>query len=184
MTGIILSGGKSSRIGENKAFVVIDGMRIIDRAVNLFKSLFEDVIIVTNAPLDYLDLEVTLVTDIYAGKHALGGIYTGLFYASCSHAFVAACDMPHLNPQLIAMMIKQAPAYDIVVPETKAGLEPLHAIYSKNCLPHIKRRIVQDRLKITGFYKGLKCLRLPETVCRSFDDKMLSFTNINTLEGP
>jgi molybdopterin-guanine dinucleotide biosynthesis protein A len=182
MTGIILSGGENSRMGANKAFVVIDGERLIDRILKIFKGLFCEVIIVTNAPLDYLDLDVTLVTDIYRGKKAMGGIYTGLFYATCQHAFVTACDMPYLNPHFIACMMERAPAYDIVVPETPEGLEPLHAIYSKSCLPHMKRRILQDRLKVTGFYKGLKCLTIPETIQKTFDPDMRMFINVNTRE--
>ena len=86
MTGIILSGGENSRMGANKAFVVMDGERLIDRLLKIFKDLFREVIVVTNAPLDYIDLDITIVTDIYPGKKALGGIYTGLFYATCPQA--------------------------------------------------------------------------------------------------
>ena len=182
MTGIILAGGENSRMGENKAFVVIDGERLIDRILKIFRDLFKDVIVVTNSPLDYLDLDVTLVTDIYPGKKALGGIYTGLFYAACPHAFVAACDMPYLNPRFIAWMMEQAPAYDLVVPESPDGLEPLHAIYAKSCLPHMQRRIIQDKLKVTGFYKGLKCLTIFDAILKTFDPDMRMFVNVNTRE--
>jgi molybdenum cofactor guanylyltransferase len=180
MTGIILSGGENSRMGANKAFLVIDGERLIDRTLRIFKNLFSEVILVTNSPLDYLDLDVTLVTDIYPGKKALGGIYTGLFYAGGTHAFVAACDMPFLNPDFIAYMMKQAPAHDIVVPETAEGLQPLHAIYGTSCLPVMKRLISQDKLKVTGCYKGLKCSTISETIQKSFDPDNRMFININT----
>lgn len=82
MTGIILSGGENVRMGQNKAFLVVDGKRLIDRMIRIFRGLFAEVILVTNKPRDYLDLDVTLVTDIYPGRKALGGIYTGLFYAN------------------------------------------------------------------------------------------------------
>ena len=180
MTGIILSGGENSRMGANKAFLVIDGERLIDRTLRIFKDLFSEVILVTNSPLDYLDLDVTLVTDIYPGKKALGGIYTGLFYAGCMHAFVAACDMPFLNPHFIAYMMGQAAAHDIVVPEAPEGLQPLHAIYATSCLPNMKRLINQDRLKITGCYKSLKCLTISETIQKTFDPENRMFININT----
>lgn len=180
MTGIILSGGENSRMGANKAFLVIDGERLIDRTLRIFKNFFREVILVTNSPLDYLDLDVTLVTDIYPGKKALGGIYTGLFYAGCKHAFVAACDMPFLNPHFIAYMMEQAPAYDIVVPEAPEGLQPLHAIYATTCLPNMKRLIGRNELKVTGFYKGLKCLTISETIQKTFDPENRMFININT----
>jgi len=182
MTGIILSGGENSRMGANKAFLVIDGERLIDRTVRVFKSIFQEVIVVTNSQLDYLDLDVTLVTDIYPGKKALGGIYTGLFYAGCPQAFVAACDMPFLNPAFIHYMVERVNGYDIVVPETSEGFQPLHAIYAKSCLPNMKRLINQDKLKITGFYKGLKCLTIAEAQAKVYDPDGRMFINVNTQE--
>lgn len=182
MTGIILSGGENTRMGANKAFILINGERLIDRTLKIFKALFREVIVVTNAPLDYLDLDVTIVTDIHPGKKALGGIYTGLFYATCSHAFVTACDMPYLNPHFIACMMERAPAHDIVVPQTPEGPEPLHAIYAKSCLPHMRRRIIQNRLKVTSFYKGLKCLMVSDDLPKTFDPGMRMFLNVNTQE--
>ncbi|MDD5775634.1 MAG: hypothetical protein PHS64_06825, partial [Candidatus Omnitrophica bacterium] len=86
------------------------------------------------------------------------------------------------NPRFIAWMMEQASAYDIVVPETAGGLEPLHAIYAKSCLPPMKRRIIQDRLKITGFYKGLRCLTVSDAILKTFDPRMRMFININTPE--
>lgn len=180
MTGVILSGGENSRMGANKAFVVMDGERLIDRTLKIFKGLFREVIVVTNAPLDYLDLDVTIVTDIYPGKKALGGIYTGLFYATGPHVFVAACDMPYLNPRFMAWMMQQAPAYDIVVPQSPDGIEPLHAIYAKSCLPPMKRRIIQDRLKVTGFYNGMKYLTISDSILKTFDPDRRMFINVNT----
>lgn len=182
MTGIILSGGENSRMGRNKAFLVVDGERLIDRMIRIYRGLFAEVILVTNQPLDYLDLDVTLVTDIYPGRKALGGIYTGLFYANSSHAFVAACDMPCLNAEFIAHMMERALPYDIVVPEAADGLQPLHAFYSRKCLHAIKNSLQRDRLKITGFYKGLKILYIPEETIQAFDPGARMFVNVNTPE--
>ena len=182
MTGIILSGGKNSRMGTNKAFLEVEGKRLIDRTVCLFKELFTEVMVVTNAPFDYLDLEIQVVTDIVKRKGSLGGIYTGLFFASCDHAFVAPCDMPFLNKNFIVSMIRQTANYDIVVPGPPEGLQPLHAIYSKRCLPVIKKLIMSDHLKITGFYKGFRLLTLDERAIRPFDPQGRMFLNINSRE--
>jgi molybdenum cofactor guanylyltransferase len=182
MTGIILSGGENSRMGANKAFLTRDGERLIDRTVKIFKDLFREVILVTNDPLEYLDLDVQIVTDIYKKKKALGGIYTGLFYTSCDHAFVTACDMPFLNQRFIAYMMEQIRDYDIIVPQTADGLQPLHAIYSRRCLPAIKNLLLQDKLKVTGFYKGLKSLCISEEIIKTFDPGFRMFLNINTPE--
>jgi len=81
MTGVILSGGRNLRMGQNKAFLRIEGERLIDRTVRLFRAVFPEVIIVAASPLDYLDQAATIVTDILPEKGALGGLYTGLFFA-------------------------------------------------------------------------------------------------------
>jgi molybdopterin-guanine dinucleotide biosynthesis protein A len=182
MTGIILSGGKSSRMGANKAFLHVGGERLIDRTVRIFKEIFPEVILVTNSPLDYLDQDCTIATDIIKGKGPLGGIYTGLFHASHERIFMAACDMPFLNRAFIKYMMDHCADFDIVVPELPDGLQPLHAIYSRRCLPAIKRLIDKDQLKITGFYKGLKKLTIPEDVTKRFDPKGMMFINVNTEE--
>ena len=182
MTGIILSGGKNIRIGTNKAFIKVDGERLIDRTVRLFKNIFEEVILVTNSPLEYLDQDVKIVTDIIKEKGAMGGIYTGLFYSTCDCSFVSACDMPFLNRNFIEYMIANVGHHDIVVPNPPDGLQPLHAIYSSKCLPHIKKSIDMDKLKITGFFNRLKVLKIPADTIITFDPERRMFFNINTEE--
>jgi molybdenum cofactor guanylyltransferase len=182
MTGVILSGGKSTRMGKNKAFLEIGGKRLIDRTMMIFKDMFPEVILVTNSPLDYLEQACIIASDIFKNKGALGGIYTGLFYASYDHVFVSACDMPFLDRSFIEHMIKCRDRYDIVVPELPDGLQPLHAIYSKRCLSPIKKLMDRDVLKITGFYKGLKTLVIKEETIKSFDPAGKMFINVNTIK--
>jgi molybdopterin-guanine dinucleotide biosynthesis protein A len=169
-------------MGTNKAFLHVGGERLIDRSMKLFKEIFPEVILVTNSPLDYLDQDCIIATDIIKGKGPLGGIYTGLFYAFHERIFIAACDMPFLNRAFIEYMIDHGADSDIVVPELSDGLQPLHAIYSRRCLPAIKRLIDKDQLKITGFYKGLKKRTIPEDVVKKFDPRGRMFINVNTEE--
>jgi molybdopterin-guanine dinucleotide biosynthesis protein A len=182
MTGVILSGGKSTRMGTDKAFLEIEGKRLIDRITLMFRDIFREVILVTNTPLDYLDQDCIIASDIFKNKGALGGIYTGLFYASFDHAFISACDMPFLNRSFIEHMIECVDKYDIVVPEAPDGLQPLHAIYSKRCLSPIKKLMDADNLKITDFYKGLKTMVIREEDIKTFDQKGRMFMNVNTRE--
>ena len=182
MTGVILSGGKNRRMGENKAFLPVNGERAIDRTVRLFRAIFQEVIIVTSSPSDYLDQDAVIVTDILPGKGALGGIYTGLFYAREEYAFIAACDIPFLNRAFLEYMISQTAEYDIIVPAPPDGLQPLHAIYARRCLPVIRGLLERDRLKITGFYPGHRLLTLSPEVIRSFDPEGRMFLNVNTPE--
>jgi len=182
MTGVILSGGKNTRMGENKAFLRVGEERLIDRTVRLFRRVFREVIIVTTSPLDYLDQEAIIVTDIIPEKGALGGLYTGLFYATDEYAFLSACDMPFLNTTFMEYMVLQATGYDIVVPAPPDGLQPLHAIYARRCLPAIRARLDRNRLQIKGFYQGHHILKISPEVLGAFDPEGRMFLNVNTPE--
>ena len=183
MTGIILAGGKNSRMGINKAFLEIDGTRVIDNILAVYRKIFSEIIIVTNDPLFYTEFSETLiVTDIYKEKGALGGIYTGLFYATYDYSFVAACDMPFLNEDFIIYLTEQTDKFDIVVPELPEGFQPLHAIYSRICLSHIKKLLIANKLKITGFYKEVRPLGISEEKIKPFNKDGRLFLNVNTPE--
>jgi molybdopterin-guanine dinucleotide biosynthesis protein A len=183
VTGVILSGGKNTRMGQNKAFLKMGEERLIDRTVRLFHGIFREVIIVTTRPLDYLDQDATIVTDILPEKGALGGVYTGLFYSTDEYAFIAACDMPFLNTAFIEYMVLQADkGYDIIVPAPPDGLQPLHAIYARRCLPDIRSRLDRNRLQIKGFYPGRRILEISPETLHTFDPEERMFLNVNTPE--
>ncbi|MHB9098014.1 MAG: molybdenum cofactor guanylyltransferase [Syntrophales bacterium] len=182
MTGIILSGGRNRRMGENKAFLRVGGERLIDRTVRLFRELFREVIIVTASPLDYIDQETAIVTDILAERGALGGLYTGLFYAAEEYAFIAACDIPFLNRAFIEYMVSRAPGYDIVVPAPPDGLQPLHAVYARRCLPAIRNLLDRNHLQIKEFYPGKRILTIAPEILHCFDPEGRMFLNVNTPE--
>jgi len=183
ITGIILAGGKNSRMGANKAFLKIDGVRLIEKTLDVYRRIFNEIIIVTNDPLSYMEFaDAAIVTDIYKGKGPLGGIYTGLFYAKNDYAFVSACDMPFLSMDFILYMIEQKGKHDVIVPELSEGFQALHAIYSRNCLSAIKRMIDADELKIIEFYKKVRVLNIPEEKIKPFEKNGRFFININTPE--
>jgi len=183
VTGIILSGGRSNRLGGiNKAFIEVRGERLIERTLRIYRDLFAEILIVTNTPLDYLEFDVKIVTDIIPGKASLGGIYTGLFFANSEYAFVTACDMPFLNAQFIQFMMEKTGQHDIIVPRSADGPQPLHAIYSRNLLKPVRRLIDTDHLKITELFKKQKVLEIPREVSLFFDPEERLFMNINTPE--
>lgn len=183
MTGVLLAGGQNTRMGVNKAFLKVDGERLIDKTLNIYRPIFAEIIIVTNDPLSYIEFtDAAIVTDIYKGKGPLGGIYTGLFYAKYQHAFACSCDMPFLNEMFIAYMIGQSGKHDVIVPELPEGYQPLHAIYSRNCLPSIRRLILMDKLKITGFYRDMSVLTISEKEIQPFNPGGQLFYNLNTPE--
>jgi molybdopterin-guanine dinucleotide biosynthesis protein A len=170
-------------MGTNKAFLRRDGERLIDRTVRIYRNLFSEIVLVTNEPLLYLDQDLLIVTDLVRGKGPLMGIYTGLFYASSEYVFVAACDMPFLDEAFIRFLSEQATGLeDIVIPRSAGGLEPLHAVYSRRCMAPIRRLLDADRLKIAGFYKGMKQKIIEGEVLRAFDPEGRMFVNINRRE--
>ncbi|MFH2012285.1 MAG: molybdenum cofactor guanylyltransferase [Pseudomonadota bacterium] len=182
MTGVILAGGNSKRMGTNKAFLKINGQRMIDQTVDLFKNIFDEIILVTNSPQEYLYLNVRIVTDLIPGKGALGGLYTGLFFASSQHIFVTACDIPFLNREFIDYMISKVDNFDVLVPHSIGGLEPLHAIYSKTCIRHIEALLELNDLKITNFYPKVRLKEIGFKETLSFDPKQSLFFNLNVPE--
>jgi molybdopterin-guanine dinucleotide biosynthesis protein A len=182
ISGIILSGGKSSRMGKNKAFIEIDGVPIIQRIHNLFKTLFSEIVIVTNEVELFQNFEAKIYRDLIPDQGALGGLYTGIYYSSFLHAFCVACDMPFLKGPVIRYLIEKMEDYDVVVPRTKDGLHPLHAIYSRNCLDAIKKIIEHGHFKIMDFYPMVKVNIVEESEFRTLDLARESFLNVNTPE--
>jgi molybdopterin-guanine dinucleotide biosynthesis protein A len=180
LTGIILSGGKSIRMGENKAFIEIEGVPIIHRIHTLFKNLFQEIIIVTNQKDLFLNLDSKIYNDLLPQRGVLGGLYTGLFFSSFPYSFCVACDMPFLKEPLIEYLIKNIESYDVIVPRTNDGLQPLHAIYSRNCLGPIKKIIEQKKYKIIDFYPVVKVKIIEEKKFIDLDPMSESFININT----
>lgn len=181
-TGIILAGGKSSRMGRNKALLEFGGRSIIEQTIDLFKSIFPEVIIVTNTPEEYVNLGIKTVTDIFPGKGSLGGIYTGLIHSSYDYSFVTSCDMPSLRRELIEFIVGLKEGYDVVVPRLKDGHEPLHAVYSKKCIKLIEGMIDKGDLRIIGFYPEATVREISEEELAPYISTPSPFVNINTPE--
>ncbi len=169
-------------MGENKAFIEIGGVPIINRIYGLFAELFQEVIIVTNQKESYTNLGSKIYRDLIPNKGVLGGLYTGLFYASFHHSFCVACDMPFINKTLVQYLINNIQDEDVIVPQTRDGWQPLHAIYSKNCLDPIEEIIHEGKYKIIDLYSRVKVKILEESDFISLDPLRESFININTPE--
>ncbi len=181
-SGAVLAGGASRRFGQDKAHAMLAGKPLVSYVVETLQALFEDVLIVTNQPVSYERFDVTVVSDIVRGAGSLGGLLTALVHARAERCFVVACDMPFLNGALIRRMLGTCEGYDVVVPELKGELQPLHGIYSKRCIGHIQERIAEGEFRIFDFYPKVLTLHLEERVCREVDPENRSFENINTQE--
>jgi molybdenum cofactor guanylyltransferase len=182
ISGIILAGGKSQRMGEDKAFIKIGEKPIIETIIDLFQKVFKETLIVTNRKDSYLYLKVGVYEDIFPEQGALGGLYTGLFRSNSFNSFVAACDMPFLNKGVINYVCQQADGYDVVVPRTEDGFQPLHALYSKRCLGPIETILTEEKTRIVDLYPLVRVRVVDFREFVSIDPEMQSFVNINTPE--
>lgn len=181
-TGIILAGGENIRMGDNKAFIRVKGRRIIDRTAELFHEIFGHVILVTKEPLTYSHLNLEIVVDLIPKSSSLIGMYTGLFYASTPYCFVVACDMPFLNRKVIDYMVSLRKDYDVVIPVLDDGYHPVHALYSRRCIPPIERLIRTGNFKITDFFNRVAVREVTPKEIRALDPTMEAVLNINTPE--
>jgi molybdopterin-guanine dinucleotide biosynthesis protein A len=181
-TGVILAGGKNSRFsGKNKALVHVGGKRILDRIYEVFTILFDKIILVTNDPVQYMEWDFDIVTDIFPIRSSLTGIHTGLFYITTPYAFFAACDIPFIKKELIEILLDSVePSIDIVIPETSKGLEPLCSVYSKRCLKPVEEQLEKQSLKIERMFQQVRVKKISEDILRTIDQDLLSFSNINT----
>ena len=184
ITGIVLAGGKSTRIGANKPQLKIGDSHLIDRVLDTLSQFTPSILIVTTEDQPDLAKSATpgirVVKDIYSGKGPLGGIYTGLMHAETSHSLVVGCDMPFLNSDLIRYLIDGASGYAAVAPKIGWMIQPLHAIYSKSCVPSIEALIREDQLQIIKLFNLVNTRYVREKEIDQFDPDHLSFLNVNT----
>ena len=183
-TGIILAGGMNRRMdGRNKALLPMGDQSIVGRLIELLQNFFEQVILVTNRPLEFVAWKCMIVTDLLPARSSLTGIHAGLFYTRASHAFITACDMPFLKKEMIRLLMDNLESHqDVIVPVTREGFQPLCALYSKRCLKIIEQQSAAGKMKISNLYSKLKIKKIPEESLRQIDPDLVSFFNINTQE--
>jgi len=182
ITGVILAGGKSSRFGSNKALVEINGSRLIDRVASVLGSIFKRLVLITNNPKDYSYLKLPIYEDLIPGLGPIGGIYTGLKNIHDETGFFIACDMPFINENLIRHIVAVRDDFDAVVPKIDWRMEPLHALYTKRCLPVIKELIASGVYQTAKAFYNLSVRYLNEEEIRAHDPHLRSFLNVNLPE--
>ena len=180
VTGVILAGGASSRMGSNKALLPHKGGRFIESIYRELCEIFPEVILVTNTPEQYQFLPCRKVPDLYLGMGALAGIHAGLAQSANPSAFTVACDMPHLDPALIRHIASRRGDCDLVLPKSEHGYEPLHALYNKSSLPVMESCLEQGERRIVSILPRLKVNEIPASEVAGFDPSFDSFSNINT----
>lgn len=182
VAGVILAGGKSSRMGSNKALLPYRGGRFIEAIHRQLTNIFSEVLLVTNNPVQYEFLPCRKVPDLYQGMGVLAGIHSGLYHSHSQAIFAVACDMPYLVEELIRQMVSRANAGGVLIPESPGGLEPLHAVYGKGCLAAIEATLLSGQRRIVSFFDRTNVSRMNLEQVACFDPAFVSFLNINTPE--
>ncbi|MCL4263283.1 MAG: molybdenum cofactor guanylyltransferase [Anaerolineae bacterium] len=180
VTVAIQAGGKSSRMGVDKSFVLFNGRPLIEIVRDTVAGLGDELILITNKPEAYAHLGLSMFGDLYPEQGPLGGIYTAVHHAQHPHTLIVACDMPWLNRYLLAYMLTLRETADVIVPRWEKYPEPLHAIYHKNCLGPIEEKLNAQMLKITSFYGRVTVRFVEREEIERFDPDGRSFANINT----
>jgi molybdopterin-guanine dinucleotide biosynthesis protein A len=180
LAGVILAGGKNRRMGVNKAFLTVNGQRIIDRTAEMFDALFRQVILVTNSPLEYASLDLEIAVDLLPANSPLVGIFTGLCYSSHPYAFIAGCDMPLISRPVIEHLVSLCPGHDVIIPRLDDGYHPLHAVYSRRLIKPMGELIRGGKLKITEVFSHARLREVSAAELRPLDRELRSFLNLNT----
>ena len=182
ISAVILAGGKSQRLGTDKALLELAGQPLLARAVHRLAVLSDDLIVVTNNRdvYEHLGLNVRFVPDEQPGQGALMGIYSGLKAALHDSAIAVACDMPFVSVPLLQHMLPRIASCDVVIPRFDELWEPLHALYGKGCLASMAAVLAQGRRQIVSFFGDVKVCYVQQPVVDRFDPLHMAFMNVNT----
>ncbi len=183
ISGVLLAGGKSRRMGQDKRNLMISGKSLFNHVLHVLESVFSEIIIVvdTISPV-VAEINHRVVTDLIPEKGSAGGLYTGLTYSSHRQVFAVACDMPFLNPAVIKGICDRSDSTDVTMVKLSNGLHPMHSVYSKQCIPVLRRMIEDGQLRIQDLLlqKNLKTTVLGQEVVQEIDPQFQSFLNVNT----
>jgi len=182
VTGIILAGGSSSRLGQDKAFIDICGLSLVERVVHRLREVVDEILLVTDRPQAFSFLGLATTPDLYSGVGVLGGLHAGLSVARTAYVLAVGCDMPFLRPSLLRYLLSLRTEADVVMPRIDGYHEPLHAVYSKVCLPHLERAIQTKRRRILHALDGLSVRYVERAAIEPYDPELRSFFNVNKPE--
>jgi len=193
VTGVILAGGKSRRMSQNKALMRLGDDTLIGHVIQRIRQVTTEQLLITNSPNEYAHLNIPMHRDIIPNCGALGGILTGLTFASNQSVICVGCDNPFLKEQLLSYLVSILCEYDAVIPyannnatsipdSTQLTLQTLCAVYSKRCIPIIESMLNESELRVHALKEHADVLCLYPEVWKTYDSEGYSFLNINTPE--
>ena len=184
ITAVVLAGGRSRRLGRDKALELVGGVPLVSRVTSAIETISSETVIVVaeerQAQALPLSADARIVQDLYPNSGSLGGILTGLIAATGVWTLVVACDMPFLNRALLSEMASNRDDCDAVVPLLNGRPEPTHALYSKVCIEPIRNKLEAGELKISAFFESVRVKYVPQRTVEMIDPGLWSFFNVNT----
>jgi molybdopterin-guanine dinucleotide biosynthesis protein A len=182
VVGFVVAGGKSARMGRDKALLPWPGATLLDHALRRLRAVASDVRVLCGPEPRYADCGAPLVPDLAAdaGSGALAGVHAGLEAAAGRLGLFLAVDLPHVTPELLAALVDAAADADAVVPVTARGPEPLCAVYGPACLAPVRRLLASGNPKMTGFWPEVRVRELGSADLVRFGDPDRLFANLNT----
>lgn len=181
VSAAVMAGGKSRRMGQDKAWIDVGGRPLIQRVIDVLATVADEVIVVAN-DARFGTLGVRVVGDRFPDGGALGGIATGVGAASHDSVLIAACDMPFLDAAVWRLLLDRRGDADVVIPHIGEDYETLHALYTKACLPAMERALAAGRMRVISFFEEVRVRPLEAAAIRAVDPTLRSFTNVNTPE--
>ncbi len=186
VTGIVLAGGRSRRLGRDKALLPFEGEPLVVRAVRLLKGLCPEVLVITGEERRYTALlDVPVVEDLVKGAGPLGGLYTGLAVSSHDYNLVVACDMPLLDRKVLSLLlerIEQSPQAEAILPEVRGQLEPFPGIYHRGCSAKIRELLARGSRRVHEFLELVPKAVIAAEEVLALDPDLQSFINLNSPE--
>jgi molybdopterin-guanine dinucleotide biosynthesis protein A len=181
ITGVLLVGGKSRRMGQDKAFLTIEGKPFVERIIEVFRHSFDRILLVGDREERFARYGLPVEPDIFPGS-PLGGIYTGLQKSVTDYIFVSSCDLPFPNGEVLRHICSLRNGFDAVVPVTPHGYEPLFALYAQSCLGPIKGLLESGNFCAHAFYPQVRVRNVTSEELAHLDSDGKAFLNINTPE--
>ena len=172
-------------MGQDKALIPFLGQPLITRVIHRVGRLADELLVNTNRPDAYAFLGLPSLPDVIPERGALGGLYTALTIANHPLVAVVACDMPFVNPDLLAAQraLLVDTGYDAVIPVTEQGAEPFHAVYRReSCLPAVKAALDAGNWRVNSWFENANLFFLSPEEARQYDPLQLAFRNVNTPE--
>ena len=178
----ILAGGRSSRMGEDKGLVQLNGRPMIQHVIDAVADLGAETFLVSNRPQAYSRFGLRIAEDDSPGRGSLEGLRTALTAARSDYVLVVGCDMPFIQRPLVEHLVSIKRSFEALVPRYGGRLQPMLAVYGVTCLSHINRMLDQDQMKLGQVLDGVDSAIVEEDTVRKFDPDGISFRNVNTPE--